>query len=112
MATSVQGQALGHKAFSGNGRCCEILRSARSMRAARVRRQIQAAAPKSTGNDVQRGVERFLQKYDVPSAGVGALTVTSYCVWRGQDPVTALSITLAATVAALVINEYFFENKR
>ena len=82
-----------------------------------------------------------MQKYDVPSAGVGALTVTSYCVWRGQDPVTALSITLAATVAALVsssadsiaaaalttnvlwlarlitcilqvINEYFFENKQ
>ena len=67
--------------------------------------------------------------------------MTSYCVWRGQDPVTALSITLAATVAALVsnladsiaaaafttdvlwlarlttsvlqvINEYFFENKQ
>ena len=43
-----------------------------------------------------------LQKYDVTSASVGALTVTSYCVWRGQDPLTALSITLAATVAALV----------
>ena len=61
MASSVQGQALGHKAFSGNGRCYETLRPARSVRAARVSRQIQAAAPKSTGNDVQRGVERFLQ---------------------------------------------------
>lgn len=53
------------------------------------------------------GIERiktilFLQKYDVTSASVGALTVTSYCVWKGQDPFTALSITLAATVAALV----------
>ena len=44
----------------------------------------------------------YLQRYDVTSASVGALTVTSYCVWRGQDPATALSITLAATVAALV----------
>lgn len=33
---------------------------------------------------------------------MGALTVTSYFVWRGQEPVTALSITLAATVTALV----------
>lgn len=44
----------------------------------------------------------FVQKYDVASAGMGALTVTGYCVWRGQDPWTALTITLAATVAALV----------
>ena len=43
-----------------------------------------------------------LQKYDVVSAGMGALTVTSYFVWRGQEPVTALSITLSATVTALV----------
>lgn len=47
-----------------------------------------------------------LQKYDVVSAGVGALTVTSYCVWRGQDPWTALSITFAATVAALVSKQH------
>lgn len=43
-----------------------------------------------------------MQKYDVVSAGMGALTVTSYFVWRGQEPMTALSITLAATVTALV----------
>jgi len=76
------------------------------------RRRLQVSAQKATDNGLQRGVERFFQKYDVTSAGVGALTVTSYCVWRGQDPSTALSITLAATVAALVINEYVFEERR
>jgi hypothetical protein len=51
-----------------------------------------------------------MQKYDVGSAGVGALTVTSYCVWKGQDPITALSITLAATVVALVSSLIPLEN--
>ena len=50
-----------------------------------------------------------LQKYDVTSAGVGALSVTCYCVWRGQDPATALSITLAATIAALVSSPQYID---
>ena len=36
------------------------------------------------------------------SAGAGALACTSFCVAQGQDPWTALSITAAATVSALV----------
>lgn len=42
------------------------------------------------------------QRYDVLSAGAGALACTSFCVAQGQDPWTALSITAAATVSALV----------
>ncbi len=46
------------------------------------------------------------QRYDVVSTGLGALTVTGYCVYvHGQDPWTALSITFSATVFALVVNE-------
>lgn len=36
------------------------------------------------------------------STGCGALVVTSYCVARGQDPFTAMSITFTATIMALV----------
>lgn len=43
---------------------------------------------------------------------MGALAVTSYCVWRGQDPLTALSITAAATVTAVVANELMLEAER
>ncbi len=46
--------------------------------------------------------ELLLQRYDVVSTSVGALSVTSYCVWRGQDPWLALSITAASVVTALV----------
>ena len=40
--------------------------------------------------------------YDLVSAGAGALACTSFFVAQGQDPWTALSITAAATVTALV----------
>lgn len=46
-----------------------------------------------------------LQRYDVLSTGMGALVVTSYCVLRGQDTGTALSLTIGSTVLALVVNE-------
>ena len=38
--------------------------------------------------------------------------MTSYCVWRGQDPLTALEITAASTVVALVANELMVEAER
>lgn len=43
-----------------------------------------------------------LQRYDVLSCGMGAMACTSYFVFQGQDPATALQITFAATVAGLV----------
>jgi hypothetical protein len=43
---------------------------------------------------------------------VGALAVTTYCVVKGQDPATALSITAAATVAAMVAEEVLFSGGR
>lgn len=43
-----------------------------------------------------------LQKYDVLSALLGSLVVTSFFVSRGQDPFFALGLTAAATVIALV----------
>lgn len=60
---------------------------------------------------VANGANTFLQRYDVLSCGVGALVVTTCCVYRGQDPSTALWITAASTVAALVINELMFDNQ-
>lgn len=54
-----------------------------------------------------------LQRYDVLSTGVGALVVTSWCVYaHGQDPWTALSITATSTVVALVANEVLFNNNK
>ena len=48
-----------------------------------------------------------MASYDFLSAGMGALAVTSYCVFlRGQDPWTALSITAA------VANELLLEAER
>ena len=43
-----------------------------------------------------------MQKYDVLSCGMGALACTSFFVYNGQDPGTALSITLMATISGLV----------
>ena len=43
-----------------------------------------------------------MQKYDILSCGIGALTCTSIFVYNGQDPGTALSITLMATISGLV----------
>lgn len=59
----------------------------------------------------QQQQQRFAE-FDFLSAGMGALAVTSYCVWRGQDPLTALSITAAATVTAVVANELMLEAER
>ena len=54
-----------------------------------------------------------MASYDFLSAGMGALAVTSYCVFlRGQDPWTALSITAAASVTAVVANELLLEAER
>lgn len=36
------------------------------------------------------------------SCGMGAMVCTSFFVFQGQDPATALQITFAATVAGLV----------
>ena len=41
-------------------------------------------------------------QYDIVSSGLGAMVCTSFFVSRGQDPWTALSITVASAVVALV----------
>lgn len=48
------------------------------------------------------------QRYDFLSAGMGAMVVTSFCFARGQDVTTALWISAAATVGAVVLNELLF----
>jgi hypothetical protein len=48
------------------------------------------------------------QRYDWLSTGVGALSVTTYAVCRGQPPLEAAGLTVVATVAALVANELLF----
>ncbi|GLC63863.1 hypothetical protein PLESTF_000091600 [Pleodorina starrii] len=59
--------------------------------------------------NVQAAVNNFLRRYDVLSTGIGAMIVTSYCVYaHGQDPFTALGITFTSTVVALVANELLF----
>ncbi|GLI62645.1 hypothetical protein VaNZ11_005313 [Volvox africanus] len=61
-------------------------------------------------HNVQAAVNSLLKRYDVLSTGLGAMVVTSYCVYvHGQDPFTALSITFIATVIALVATEHFFD---
>lgn len=63
--------------------------------------------------NVSSAVDSFLRRYDVLSTGVGALVVTSWCVYaHGQDPWTALSITATSTVVALVANEVLFNNNK
>lgn len=54
---------------------------------------------------VRTEADRFFKRYDVVSTGMGALAVTGYCFYRGQDFGTALSITVFSTVVALVVNE-------
>ncbi|KAK9813388.1 hypothetical protein WJX73_004634 [Symbiochloris irregularis] len=58
-------------------------------------------------NSSLQAVDAFFQRYDVLSTGMGALLVTSYCVWRGQSPAMALGITITATISGLVLNELF-----
>ena len=50
-------------------------------------------------------LSRMMAKYDFVSAGMGALLVTGYCAMRGQDVGTALWITVASTVTAVVVDE-------
>ncbi|GIL48614.1 hypothetical protein Vafri_5087, partial [Volvox africanus] len=60
--------------------------------------------------NVQAAFNSLLKRYDILSTGLGAIVVTSYCVYvHGQDPLTALSITFTATVIALVANELLFD---
>lgn len=60
---------------------------------------------KSVHETVDQGVRQFFSRYDVLSPGVGVMCVTSYCVAKGQDPWTAIGISFAATVLALVLSE-------
>jgi hypothetical protein len=60
--------------------------------------------------EIAKHCASLFQRYDFVSAGIGALAVTGVCVSHGQDPGTALSITAASTVVALVINDIFFDN--
>lgn len=67
-----------------------------------------AAEPEPKAGSVQdfaRSAERVLARYDFLSAGMGALVVTGFCVGRGQDVGTALWITVASTVVALLVND-------
>lgn len=59
---------------------------------------------------LERNAGELFQRYDFLSAGLGALAVTTICVARGQDPLTAMWITGAATVVALLLNEMLFED--
>lgn len=59
---------------------------------------------------LQRTASATVQRYDFASAGLGALAVTTFCVARGQDPATALSITAASTVVALLVNDSLFND--
>jgi hypothetical protein len=60
--------------------------------------------------EISKQCAAVFSRYDFVSAGIGALAVTGVCVSHGQDPGTALSITAASTVVALVVNDIFFEN--
>lgn len=53
-------------------------------------------------DDLKSNADMMLRRYDFLSAGLGALAVTTFCVARGQDPATAMWITGASTVVALV----------
>ncbi|KAK9824646.1 hypothetical protein WJX72_012032 [[Myrmecia] bisecta] len=82
---------------------------AKMKQSATVRAAFKGIGDNEIVRTVQTGCSTFFQKYDVVSSGLGALAVTSFCVYRcGQDPATALSITAASTVTALVVNELFF----
>lgn len=59
--------------------------------------------------EISKRCSSVFERYDFVSAGIGALAVTGVCVSHGQDPGTALSITAASTVVALVVNDVCFE---
>lgn len=80
-----------------------------------------SAAPNPKGQEgngpsllanIERNTNLLLQRYDFLSAGLGALAVTTFCVARGQDAATALWITGASTVVALLLNEILFSDER
>eukprot|EP00197_Chlamydomonas_leiostraca_P009680 CAMPEP_0202865250 /NCGR_PEP_ID=MMETSP1391-20130828/5452_1 /ASSEMBLY_ACC=CAM_ASM_000867 /TAXON_ID=1034604 /ORGANISM="Chlamydomonas leiostraca, Strain SAG 11-49" /LENGTH=242 /DNA_ID=CAMNT_0049545061 /DNA_START=178 /DNA_END=908 /DNA_ORIENTATION=+ len=66
--------------------------------------------PKRERASIPETMENMLKRFDFLSAGTGALVVTGYCWSRGQDPLHALSLTLTATVVAVVLNELLFNN--
>lgn len=75
-----------------------------------------ASTPSTSGHlsalsieEISKRCSSVFERYDFLSAGIGALAVTGVCVSHGQDPGTALSITAASTVVALVVNDIFFE---
>lgn len=79
------------------------------VRPALVVRAVQSGGDK---NSLQTGLSAMAQKYDFLSTGLGALSVTTYCVMFGhQDPVTALQITASSMIVGLVLNEVLFENQ-
>jgi len=79
--------------------------------AMRQRRTIMASLePKRERASIPETMENMLKRFDFLSAGTGALVVTGYCWSRGQDPLHALSLTLTATVVAVVLNELLFNN--
>lgn len=95
-------------------RCCRP--NLRASRRRRILLMAQNKSPQEIGQEFVQTVgqecRNFLERYDVVSTGVGALSVTTYCVWRGQDPWLALSITAASVVTALVVNEVFYGNEQ
>lgn len=70
-------------------------------RASTQQEREQAQEP-SVLDGLKSNADMMLRRYDFLSAGLGALAVTTFCVVRGQDPATAIWITGASTVVALV----------
>eukprot|EP00873_Tetraselmis_striata_P004672 jgi/Tetstr1/424936/TSEL_015429.t1 len=71
---------------------------------------VRAAQSGGNKNGLLSGLDAMVQKYDFLSTGLGALSVTTYCVMVGhQDPATALQITATSMIVGLVLNEVLFE---
>ncbi|EFN55540.1 expressed protein [Chlorella variabilis] len=79
--------------------------------AVRAAAQPEPDSPASAVQDFARNAERVLSRYDFLSAGMGAMLVTGFCVARGQDLGTALWITAAATVVAILVNDVLPEER-
>lgn len=86
---------------SGRTRRTIIVRASRESKD----RQEATAAPVVDLAEVWSKCTAVARRYDFLSAGIGALAVTTFCVVRGQDPGTALWITAASTVVALLLND-------
>jgi len=78
----------------------------------RVAVAVRASHGKGNNTDnLLSGVEAMMNKYDFLSTGLGALSVTSYCVVFGhQDPAVALQITASSVIIGLVLNEMLFSD--